>query len=780
MPRWTAVPLRRLITALVTLLFLQAASAASLAVYPFSSQDPLLGVALADELAAAFHDSALVFGPEVAAGLVPPLVVIDGFINLGVVLEGDVWTGPSGAALLRSGTGVDVAVTGTVEQYDERTLLRLEVAHAEGTRSAQLSAVPGDRARLVAQAARLVAPLIAVDAAPNLVPSPDLGGGYGSYVRGVTLAASGLVTDAAAEVEAGIADWPARGQELYQDLKAVIDGPLLDEAGLTSPRRLARRAQLALSLPSLHEADAAAAFRQLAEAQGLPVANAWLGVLDADRGDLDAAAAAFQAADTAAYPYAGALLGSVEQARGEVEAARAQVDALVAQGPAAGPAPLLGASLVAYMLDDPARQVSSLKQLARAAPFLTYPQQELSFLAFDRDDALAAAEALTVAVQLRPDSSLYWTNLGWANYLLGFLEASEAASKRAMDLDGNQYIAAYNLGLVRTVTGRLEAALDAYDYAVALDPAIDDAAVEDLVNARGLYPGVSEVEYVLARLYEAKGQRSNARAAYRRFLSMASNSADYAAFAATARERLLVLSAPPPPLEILGQPSVRLGQRGPDAQPFRPGDPLYATFELSTPGEQLPGQVQVTLTLRAAGQQQGEALASAEATIEPPAGAVGYVVDSPLELPTDLPEGNYELAVLATASDGLEASASVQIQVAGPASPLRQLFGRNVVMTGLEIEAPLFTAADLQDPARVVQRMVQELHDSQAAADAALPQVEGGRFDGLSGAQLFQAATEQDVRDFLAYVASTGSQDSRFAFVDGYAQWALDGGPAAQ
>src|SRR5690625_1648461 len=144
----TTAPLRRALLALALLALLSSTLAASLAVHPFSSEDPLLGVAIADEVAATFHDHAIVFGPDVAAGLIPPLVVADGFINLGRVLGVEEWTGPSGPGLVRSGTGVDVAVSGVVEQYDERTLLRLEVAYEGGTRRVELSAEPGDRAHL--------------------------------------------------------------------------------------------------------------------------------------------------------------------------------------------------------------------------------------------------------------------------------------------------------------------------------------------------------------------------------------------------------------------------------------------------------------------------------------------------------------------------------------------------------------------------------------------------------------------------------------------------------
>lgn len=110
----TTALLRRLVQAVLALALLTGALASSLVIYPFSSEDPLLGIAVSDEVAAAFHDSVAVYGPDVATGMVPPLVVVDGFINVGRVLGGNIWVSPTGAELLRTGTGVDVAVSGVI------------------------------------------------------------------------------------------------------------------------------------------------------------------------------------------------------------------------------------------------------------------------------------------------------------------------------------------------------------------------------------------------------------------------------------------------------------------------------------------------------------------------------------------------------------------------------------------------------------------------------------------------------------------------------------------
>ena len=180
-----------------------------------------------------------------------------------------------------------------------------------------------------------------------------------------------------------------------------------------------------------------------------------------------------------------------------------------------------------------------------------------------------------------------------------------------------------------------------------------------------------------------------------------------------AEERLAALEAPLPPLEVSGELPLNLGQRGPEAEPFHPGDPLFPSFELSTPGDQLPALVDVTISLLPQDAEEGaEPLAVTTAAVETPPGAVGYVVDfMDLELPADLPAGEYSLQVEATSGEELSASAGTEFSVSGDVVPLRQLFARNVIMTGLEIEAPLYGRADMGTVERVVERMVQELRD---------------------------------------------------------------------
>ena len=83
-------------------------------------------------------------------------------------------------------------------------------------------------------------------------------------------------------------------------------------------------------------------------------------------------------------------------------------------------------------------------------------------------------------------------------------------------------------------------------------------------------------------------------------------------------------------------------------------------------------------------------------------------------------------------------------------------------------------------PGELTDILLAELSASATAAEEALPEITSGRFDGLSGGELFTTSTAADIADFLEYVLGSDSRDVRFAFVDAYAQWAIDGAPAPQ
>src|SRR5690606_22495956 len=134
----------------------------------------------------------------------------------------------------------------------------------------------------------------------------------------------------------------------------------------------------------------------------------------------------------------------------------------------------------------------------------------------------------------------------------------------------------------------------------------------------------------------AKGRRSDARRAYERFVRLAGTDADLSEYVEQAREALTVLAAPLPPLVIADGVRLTLGSRGDVKTPFHPGDSVFPTFELTTPGDVLPNDVDVTVVLTGPAESE-ERLAEVDASIAIPQGAVGYVVDTvELTLPLDL------------------------------------------------------------------------------------------------------------------------------------------------
>ncbi len=758
--------MRRWLLVLLILFSSAGAMASSIVVYPFDSQDTLLGVAVADRVAGAFEGSATVVGPDVAPGLLPPLVAQGGFVNLVTLIGPNAMTGPSGAALIRGATGADVAVTGSIAITDKGYRLSLEIASSSGSRRVSMDAPKDAPGLLAREAAGSVALTLGVDV-PNVDTTLDLSGDFGQYVRALTLVSAGLPQDASNLLSQLARQGPltARAQRLADDLDALL--------GNGSGKDPLRMAVASLSVSQLDETRSVDLFQKALAATGLPVAQVWIGALDSNVNDKQGATAAFDRA-AQRYPFGQAARAAYRNDRG-IDGAASDIDAVLTRTRNGGaePASLLAASVVAQQAKLVEREKHALQALSHAAPYLPYSFERLSYIAFDQDQPLAAAEALRVAVDLEPGNALYWTNLGWSYYLLGFMDRSRQASQKALGLDASQSIAAYNLGLVEVATGHLEAGLSDYTTALRVDPKVDQEAIHDLERARARFPDQPDVHFALARLYEADGQRVEARRAYQAYLDATTAGAP---LRSEAEHRVTVLSAPPPPMEMNGPVKLTLGLRGSEASPYHPGDPVYPSFELSTSGDALPRQVNVRYRLLGG---DGAVLTTAAEQVSIPRNAVGFVVDGlALTLPSDLSAGTFRLEIAATSADGRSVTGESKVEVAGGPVVLRQLVGRGIGMTSLDTGSALYGEADLAHPGALTDILVQELRATTNEAEQALPKATAGRFKGLSGSQVFQKSTAQDVTDFLRYLLASGAHDTSFTFVDAYAQWVLDGTPS--
>ena len=745
----------KLTQVMLVLLIIGLAFAENLVIYPFDSQDVLLGVAVADKVAVAFDETFEVIAPDVAPTLVPPFIVQDGFISpIALINQGNglFISSAGGARLLQGVLGADNVVTGYIDFVEDSLSLTGYIAYDGRVQTFTINAPQDDPGVLASKLINVLALTLNTPAAETDT-SIDLSSNYGDYVRALTLIGGGFINDALNVLEA--ADSSPEVDALLAEVRAVLLGEMGERAGLL--------ATMSLSVNNLNEAESQAYFEAFAARTSLPVANVWLATLEASQGNTQAAQDRFASLD-AGYEFG--------QAAAAVYAASEMQDASALSTflDSSQLSSVLAVDVGAQILEDVALRKQALKALGRLAPSWTYSFQELSFIAFDEDDPLAAAEALVVAVELQPESDLYWTNLGWAYYLLGFLDRSEAASLTATQLDANQYIGFYNLGLARAVTGRLDEAMDAYRQALAADPDVDDEAVKDLENALELYPGVSAVHFALGSLYEAEGRRAEAADQFEAYLMMDA----VAPFDSVAAERVELLRAPPPPIEISEGVKLGLGLDAVTASPYHPGDRVYPTFELFTPGFELPSEVMVDVSLLDA---DGQALSSYSEQIRIPQNAIGYQVSSVgVDIPLDVTAGTYTLKVTATASEAREASVVLDVNVEGDAMLFRQLVSRNIVMQSFDTGTALYSAADLgAQEETLLGVLVRELRQTSELAEDALPTVATGRFEGLSGGELFSDSSVNDVRDFLNYLIAQDTHDTTFTFVDAYAQWALDG-----
>lgn len=737
-------------TVLTAILLAASVHAATLVVYPFGGDDPAAGSALAQAVAEAFAPDHEVYGPALAPTVAPPFHSEGGFYNP-VILSGTRASGLSATMLLRAASGADLVLNGRLEELEGHLLLQLSAALPDRQLQLNLQSPADDPGALAAQVTRLAARLLGLPGVPE-TRAPDLDGsdrllGEAIHYAGTT---GGLSRALALLGEQDLAGDPY-ALSLKEALESVLEGSSGGDA--------AQLALLSLNTERLDEAWSAGLFRAAAAENSLPALGLWEAMLrlSSSGADADLQLAA------AGWPYGRAV---------ELVHAGADAEAVRRELPTADSAALSAYALLARFRGDTELEKEVLQRLGHVDPWQASTFERLSFIAFDEDEPLAALEALAVAVTLDPGSDLYWTNLGWAQYLSGLPERSEESSQKAVLLAPGQTVAHYNLGLVRAVDGRLTEALAAYAEALRHDPSVNDDALEDLRDALVRYPGQPAVHYALGWLLEAAGRREEARQSYLDYLEQR-GSGEYAD---RARARIAMLELPPPALQLEGGLRVFLGRLEAEPSEVQAGDPLTPVFEIVTPGEVLPTRLGLELTLTQDG-KAGAALRE-DTVLTLPVDTVGFVMDGLVfRLPHDLPAGDYVLTATVTATEGREASERLRLHVGAAEDPLRGLFGYGITLQGIGGGAPLFDRRSLGHWPESRAVLLRELEETRDAADEVLPRIEAGRFRGMSGGEAFAAAGDADLRDFLTWMADPELQGASFVFVDTFAQWIIDGAP---
>jgi tetratricopeptide (TPR) repeat protein len=677
-------------------------------------------------------------------------------------------------------------VTGKIAFVDDGPDAEVYIARPDGVQTFSVTSTEDDPSLLVQKIIAVMAARLDISRPLLKEFSIDLSGPYGEYVNAVSLIGAGLLEDALGVLEAAqnnIEEEP-RLQTLYDAVRAVLVGQDNPQTELIAVMSLNLGEEL------FDETTTLGYFETLASERSLPVFKAWVATLQATTQQSSSGADASAAFDAAAeaYPFGIATRAAYSGVRA--------LDGLESEGVAMDMQTLLesnevtsvyAASIVSSsILDDPATTKAAYVRLTKIAPGFAQPFEFLSDIAFSEDDPKAAATNLAIASRLDPDNTRLWTNLGWSYYLLGSFEKSEAYSRKSVEmqteqLQGQDYIPWYNLGLVQTVTGRLEEALESYDRAIELDlldideraaadPGVDDASVVDLENALELYPYQPAIHFALANLYEQEERRDEAKEQYELYASKGES----LPLRNEALARVEILNEPLPEIEISEGATIRFGNIA-DAAPYHPGDRLTLAFELYTPGSELPGRANVSVALKA---PDGNTLSQQEGEVQIPRNAIGYVVRNlALEIPADAAPGNYTIEINASASEERTAVSVLELEVTGSPSLIRQLVSRNITMTSFQTEGDLYDTAELVSDNELITSLLDELESAAEAAEEALPAVETGRFEGKSGGQFFTESTDIDVRDFLGYLLASDTSDSSFAFVEAYAQWGLEGAP---
>jgi tetratricopeptide (TPR) repeat protein len=117
-----------------------------------------------------------------------------------------------------------------------------------------------------------------------------------------------------------------------------------------------------------------------------------------------------------------------------------------------------------------------------------------------------AVEMWKKVLELLPEESAAWANLGWSQYLLGDVQEAIVTTEKALALDESLMFAWANLGLYHLDLGNKDAAMKAYDTAIQKVTSNDDisGAVDDLDKLGAKKPELkSDIDALRQRFAEA-------------------------------------------------------------------------------------------------------------------------------------------------------------------------------------------------------------------------------------------------------------------------------------
>ncbi|GGJ17931.1 tetratricopeptide repeat protein [Deinococcus roseus] len=389
-------------------------------------------------------------------------------------------------------------------------------------------------------------------------------------------------------------------------------------------------------------------------------------------------------------------------------------------------------------------------------PHSEYALSEYSFLAFDQNNFQAARTVLERLVSINPNKPLYHTNLGWAQYKTGDALKALLSTNKALQINPEDEIAAYNLGLYNFTLGNDASARQAYDYAFSLgsykDTQMALADLEESPDPRShFYSGV---------LYEQLGNFPKAFQNIKQYMTLTLSASEQENAQGIA-DRVDQAHCD---FELKDQPWFTV--KGEAIQQIKQGEFLQANFNVRC-SVVLPMPVTVKYTLS----QNGEVYSAAEFTPALKPSTLGFRISEPLIPLQEIKEGELKSEIQVTGANGVTKTFTQIFQVQGQATLLERLNSAGLQMVNL-YGNPVVN----KDPVADLGRQLQTLFQDPVRFKAMYP--------GLSAEQLVQVQAitpekiQQVLDQVLARVGADVAPGSKIFFPDVYISYVLQ--PEAQ